>query len=161
MTRYALDLSENWACRSSFAPPVGSTTAGECRCCLGALPGRRATSPKTHSGMWWCPRWPARPIAYCSKNWPGLGKKQKPEPLTHRRRGPLGHRYQRRLLQLRPGCHRGSEVRGSGQGPQAGLLPPPPQPLFQDFLQRVDKVLVVEELEPYLEEGIRGPWPRA
>jgi indolepyruvate ferredoxin oxidoreductase alpha subunit len=36
-----------------------------------------------------------------------------------------------------------------------GFSHPHPKTLFQDFLQSVDKVLVVEELEPYLEEAIK------
>ena len=37
-----------------------------------------------------------------------------------------------------------------------GFTHPLPSRLIMDFLGRVDKVLVVEELEPYLEEGIRS-----
>ncbi len=36
-----------------------------------------------------------------------------------------------------------------------GFSHPQPKVLFQDFLQSVDKVLVVEELEPFLEEALK------
>ncbi|MBW1992642.1 MAG: hypothetical protein JRI59_11160, partial [Deltaproteobacteria bacterium] len=37
-----------------------------------------------------------------------------------------------------------------------GFTHPLPADLIQEFLSRVEKVLVVEELEPYLEEGIKA-----
>ena len=70
--------------------------------------------------------------------------------------GHLGHRHQRRQLQLRQRCHGGPGPQGQGPPAKAGLHPSPALPFDHDFLGRVDKVLVVEELEPYLEEGIRA-----
>ena len=44
---------------------------------------------------------------------------------------------------------------------ELGFTHPLPEGLIGDFLQGLEKVLVVEELEPYLEEGRSGPSPRS